>query len=110
MGLNQPAVAPDQRLNTERFRRAENAVPPGGMAAVVSGGGHQYRAAARVNALQQGGEIFAADLAGQAEADGALADPFTNAGLTLGVIVVLTIVLLEIAFGLSAIERARRHA
>src|SRR5216683_4281959 len=53
MGLNQPAVAAYQRLDANRLRRAEDAVPTRAVFAVVSRGGDKYRPAVRVNALQQ---------------------------------------------------------
>jgi hypothetical protein len=99
-------IAAHQRLNTERFRGAEDAVPTGRVPAIVLGGGHQYRAATRVNALQQGGEIFAADLAGEAKADRSLADPLPYTGLSLRIVVVLAVMLLEVTLGLAAVERA----
>src|SRR5713226_658650 len=51
VGANQPAIVADQRLDTYRFRRAEDAVPARGVLAGTKGGGNEDRAGTRVNAL-----------------------------------------------------------
>jgi hypothetical protein len=62
MRLDQAVVAADQSLEADGLRRAKSAVPAGRVAPVLRRGGHQYRAAMRVNALQQRGEVGAADI------------------------------------------------
>src|SRR5229473_7717124 len=109
MGLNQPAVAAYQRLDANRLRPAEDAVPARAVLAVVSRGGDKYRPAVRVNALQQGAEIVAADVAGEPETGGSFANPAADTGLALGIVVVLTVMLIEVGFGLSSTQGAMRH-
>src|SRR5438128_21057 len=74
------------------------------MLAVMSGGGNEYRSGTGRNALQQGAEIFAADVAGEPQIGRAVANPLADTGLALGVIVVDGIVLVEIVFGLGSTE------
>ena len=66
--LDQATVAADQSLDADRFWCRKYTVPAGRVPSVVTGSRHQYRAAARVNALQQGREIIAADVTDQAQA------------------------------------------
>jgi hypothetical protein len=62
VGLYKPTIAANQGLDAYRLWRAENTVPAGRMLPVVSRGGDQYRAAARVKAPKQGREIVSADV------------------------------------------------
>src|SRR5258708_5014406 len=51
VGADQPAIVADQRLDTYRFRRAEDAVPARGVLAATDGGGNEARAGTRMHAL-----------------------------------------------------------
>src|SRR5713101_1689014 len=86
MSLNQSAVAAYQRLDAHRFRRAEDAVPARTMLAIVSRGGDKYQPAVRMNALEQGAEIAAADVAGEPEERGPFANPAADTGLALSIV------------------------
>src|SRR5262249_21595776 len=93
VGGDQPVVSADECLDADRLWGRKYAVPAGAMFAIMSRGGNEYRPRTWGNALQQGAEIFAADVAGELKIGGALADPMANTPLALGVIVVNRIML-----------------
>src|SRR5216684_732185 len=101
-------IGPNQRLNAERLGRAKDTVPTRTMLFVVCGGRNQHGGAARIDAPKQRAEILARDLAVQSERFGAAAEPVAGDFSTLAVVVVVRIVLLEVGFGLTDLERLWR--
>src|SRR5712692_11998770 len=101
-------IAPNQRLNAERLGRAKHTVPTGTMFFVMRSGGNQHGGAARIDAAKQRAEILARHLAVQSKRLGATAEPVAGDFSTLAVVVVVRIVLLEVGFGLTDLERLWR--
>src|SRR5229473_7496609 len=98
-------IAPSLRLNAERLGRAKDTVPAGAMFFVVRRGRNQHGGTARIDAPKQSAEILARHLAVQSERFGAAAEPAAGDLSALAVVVVVRIVLFEVGFGLTDLER-----
>ncbi len=107
--LDQAVIAPGQALDAHGLRRVESGIPTGASVVVVVRNVNEYFSGRGVQTAQDGAEVRAGDIAGEAQLLRTTAEPLPYYPLLLAVIVVLGVLLFVIGLGLRSGQRTFGH-